>query len=158
MQRFFNKIKKGENPNDCWIWIGGIRGKCGYGAFKLRGKTISAHRLSFELEYGRIPDGLLIMHTCDNRRCVNPLHLLLGDFSTNAQDAYIKGRMIPPKSNSKGKPSPLLGHTSEFIQSLKEAIRNRHKENKTLMQISLDFNVKYQFVRDVSCGKICKNI
>ena len=58
----------------CWEWIGPITSR-GYGAFYANKKLIYAHRFSFELFIGKIPDGLQIDHLCKNVRCVNPGHL-----------------------------------------------------------------------------------
>ena len=69
--RFFSKIDK---TNSCWNWIGSIQND-GYSAFWLHGKSISAHRLSYELFIGKIPNDMVIDHLCRNRKCVNPKHL-----------------------------------------------------------------------------------
>ena len=90
MKRFFDKIEKTDT---CWIWKAGLRGKTGYGAFKLNSKVIDAHRVSYELHHGVIPDGVYVCHTCDNRKCVNPDHLFLGTAKDNWQDGFDKNRI-----------------------------------------------------------------
>lgn len=96
--RFYKKFDIGQ---DCWNWTAGLRGKSGYGAFKYKGKVLDAHRLSYKLHKGEIPEGLLVCHTCDNRRCVNPDHLWLGSYRDNWMDAVTKGRASNPMNQDK---------------------------------------------------------
>ena len=72
-ERFFNKIFIAD-LDGCWLWAGTIEHN-GYGRIKGINKNMFAHRLSYNLFKGMIPDGLQIDHLCRNRRCVNPEHL-----------------------------------------------------------------------------------
>jgi hypothetical protein len=69
--RFFRRVAYAETG--CWLWIGHASG--GYGRIRIEGIRVQAHRFSYELFVGRIPDGLQLDHLCRNRLCVNPDHL-----------------------------------------------------------------------------------
>lgn len=88
-ERFMLRVRKTES---CWVWTGRARCKQGYGAFSIGNKERLAHRVSYEHFNGWIPEGKLVLHRCDNTRCVNPEHLFLGTHSDNLRDAYSKGR------------------------------------------------------------------
>jgi hypothetical protein len=85
---FWNRIEKTET---CWLWRGGIMAN-GYGRLSVKRKTVKVHRLSWELHFGPIPDGLHVCHKCDVRHCVNPDHLFLGTAGDNVRDCWSKGR------------------------------------------------------------------
>ena len=89
-ERFWDKVNK-AGPDDCWEWQAGI-GANGYGSFRLEGKTLTAQRASYLFNVGEIPEGQIIRHKCDNRRCVNPDHLEVGTYSQNNQDAVNRKR------------------------------------------------------------------
>lgn len=69
--RFWQKVRRGEG---CWEWTG-MRTANGYSQFKINRRRVYAHRFSYELQVGPIPEGLHIDHLCRNRGCVNPAHL-----------------------------------------------------------------------------------
>lgn len=98
--RLRKHFTQGE-PDQCWLWQGACRGSFngGYGVIGAGGKgarLVAAHRLSYELYRGAIPEGLYVLHTCDTPRCVNPAHLFTGTNSDNMKDAYRKGRKLAP--------------------------------------------------------------
>jgi hypothetical protein len=83
-----------EPNSGCWLWLGTERGSNGYGAIKVDGSLIQAHRYSWQLHKGQIPAGSLVCHSCDVPACVNPNHLFLGDHQANSDDKYRKGRAL----------------------------------------------------------------
>jgi hypothetical protein len=89
LKRFMSHVEKADSG--CWLWRGGQNGE-GYGMFHRAGRNKVAHRASWELHRGPIPRGTLVRHDCDNRLCVNPDHLLLGDHWENVQDMVDRGR------------------------------------------------------------------
>ena len=79
--------------DDCWEWTGTRRnGKWNYGLAQIHGKTWRAHRLSYILHIGPIPERMQVCHHCDNPPCINPAHLFLGTNADNVHDCMRKGR------------------------------------------------------------------
>ena len=117
-QRFLGKFQT-QGIHDCWNWTAAILpGKNGgYGAFKVGAdcimNTIRAHRYSYFYHFGINPRRRCVLHTCDNRKCVNPNHLFLGSRADNADDMCKKGRQC------RGESRPLSKLTDDAVRSIR---------------------------------------
>jgi hypothetical protein len=152
MERFWNKVEKTET---CWNWVGAKRH--GYGVIKINHKSISTHRFSYEINIGQIPEGLLVCHSCDNPSCVNPDHLFLGTYSDNMIDARNKERLVIPIGVRFQEGHDAFNaslKSDESIALIKNAIQSRG--SKSLKQLSIELNIKYQLLRDINCGRVYK--
>lgn len=87
-ERFLAKVEKTDS---CWLWRGWTGGD-GYGRTAAEGRSAIAHRVSYQLFNGEIPEGLIVRHTCDTPACVRPDHLILGTSKDNAEDIVRHGR------------------------------------------------------------------
>ena len=97
-ERFFARIDT-IDPDVCWEWRKSDRARFGYGRLRMfeDGRQVGrpmAHRVSWELFRGPIPDGMYVLHRCDNPPCVNPDHLFLGTKGDNNRDTFRKGRNL----------------------------------------------------------------
>jgi hypothetical protein len=89
-ERFWLHFKKTKG---CWLWTGNTIKK--YGVLKSRNKWVLAHRISWAVHNGPIPQGLCVLHKCDQPACVRPSHLFLGTRRDNVLDMNRKGRRRP---------------------------------------------------------------
>jgi len=99
-QRFMDKCLP-VTESGCWIWDatpGSV-----YGLFWLNGRNEHAHRASWILHNGPIPNGKWVLHTCDVKGCVNPNHLYLGDHKQNTKDAVDRCRMSSGDAHRKAR-------------------------------------------------------
>lgn len=98
LDNFWAKVDKSPHPKGCWVWTASVNIK-GYGQTAYRQRMCGAHRMSYVIHNGLIPEGMLICHHCDNRVCVNPTHLFIGTAQDNSTDMKEKGRSaLGPKN------------------------------------------------------------
>lgn len=128
--RFWEMVEKGA-PDECWEWKGQRDTKTNYGLISICNWPYLAHRISYLIEHGSIDPDLLIMHSCDNRICVNPHHLSQGTHADNSQDAWIKGRLQKGERNGMAKLS-----SEQVIE-----IRNRRCQGESLASIASKYGV-----------------
>lgn len=148
--RFWANVCRTGDLFSCWEWSG-ARLDNGYGKMTPTGKagSIGAHRVSWEIHFGPIPEGLFVCHHCDNRRCVRPDHLFLGTPADNQADAAEKGRR------------PLgEGHAnSKLNDEAVRAIRTLHAAGGiTGKQLAQQFGVTPQTICDVLKRKIWRHV
>ena len=146
-QRFWDKVER-DSRDHCWIWNG--HRQRGYGRLHIHKKLFLAPRVSWVLHYGDIPEGKLVLHSCDNPPCVNPLHLFLGTPLTNAEDRGAKGRHSY-KSRNKGEDHPRAILTNRTVSE----IRARHvvKQYGILKQLAQEFGVSKGTIKAVVSGR-----
>jgi len=131
--------------DDCFEWNKSYTND-GYGQTTVHYKNWRTHRLSYSLFYGPIPDGLLVCHSCDNKKCLNPLHLFVGTVKDNALDASKKGLICGELSSSN-----IL--TEELIWKLCDEIINT---NSTIFELATKFDISHHTIRDLLKAKTWK--
>lgn len=109
-------------PDDgCWNWCKVTNGD-GYGQLKVSGRMVYAHRLAYELAVGEIPHGMLILHSCDNPRCINPAHLSVGSQSQNMKECSQRGRARIPKPVMHGEDNGAAKLRADDVLSIRKLL------------------------------------
>lgn len=149
-ERFWSYVSKN---GQCWEWTGGKSPK-GYGLFYDGAKQVPAHRFAYQIASGKIPDGLLVCHHCDNRGCVRPAHLFTGTAKDNMQDAISKGR-VGNGRNPRGESCKSSKLSTDAVRRIKASYR---AGQKTQTQLGIENNVSQVLISRVICGKAWAHI
>lgn len=129
-------------PNGCLEWIKGTDSN-GYGQACLRGRHILAHRLAYEVWVGPIPDGLHVLHRCDNPPCGEPTHLFLGTQSDNSKDRHAKGRTRTGVSR---------GSLNGCAKLSDEQVAEIRRDVRTQRQIAAEYKVSQRTITKIKRG------
>lgn len=144
--RFWKKVGP-PNERGCREWIPSDLASGGYGRFPMAGKRPSAHRIAWLLTNGKIPNGLWVLHVCDNPRCCNPGHLFLGTPNDNVQDMVSKKRhtfgdihpfRIKGAAHMVGSKSHKAKLTEEKVIEIRERYAN---EETTCAKLAAEYGV-----------------
>lgn len=152
-ERFWSAV---DRSGECWAWVKATNAY-GYGHFAIRHGTVKrAHRYAWELINGPIPKGLYVLHSCDNRRCVNPAHLRLGTQADNIRDCLSRGRF----ALHLGEHSGMAKLTNQdVIEIRRRYVRGtKGRSNPTTAQIAADFGVTIETVHNVGKRKTWRHL
>lgn len=170
IKEFLNRISFDESG--CWLWKG-WKYNFGYGGFSFKGKNILAHRASYTIFNGPIPEGLFVCHHCDVRACVRPDHLFSGTAKDNCHDMMKKGRnmhKVCPWTLARGDRNGTRTKPQNFRKGEKvewhkltdadivEIRRLYHEVGLSGPKIAQRYNVIYQTIYKIVLGYIWKHI
>lgn len=137
-ERFESKIMP-EPMSGCWLWLSAVKNENHpYGQFSIGNKKHLAHRLSYQLYKGPIPEGFSVCHNCDNPNCVNPDHLFLGTHGDNMKDMIKKGRGNKARGSSGGR--------AILSEDDVEKIRLEHSNGATKTSLGRKYGVDHSTI------------
>lgn len=146
--RFWNKARI-AGRDDCWEWLRS-KDSGGYGMVGVSGKNVKAHRVSWMLTHGEIPEGKCILHKCDNRLCINPRHLFVGTQQENIRDMVSKKRQHHPVGERNPKAKLTECDVRKIIQMKSTGMTN--------IRIALHFGVSESMIEFVIKRKCWKHV
>lgn len=143
-ERFWAKV---ERSGECWVWTAmRFRNKQGqptYGGAVVDGRLRTAHRVVWEMLYGPIPAGLMVLHTCDNPPCVRPSHLMLGTHYRNMEQMVARRRFV----------HGLRHHSNRLTEAQVREIKHRLALGQSIRDMAAEFGVTYSAIYLIANGK-----
>lgn len=141
-----------RSDNECWNWIAGVisLNGDGYGSYSLKhDRTIQAHRMAYILSKGPIPDGLWVLHTCNNGLCCNPNHLKIGTPTENSQYMVKCGR-----NGNKKLTEDQIREIHKLAKDMKK-VSGRRKRHETIAKM---FGISRTYISNIVTGKTWRYI
>lgn len=141
MERFIPEPNSG-----CWLWLGPVNWD-NYGTMTLRGRGIGAHRFSWLIHRGQIPEGMRVLHKCDVRCCVNPDHLFLGTQIDNIHDMIAKNRHRGPR-----------GRNNRHVKLTEDQVRLIRKSSEPQKDLAARFKVTGGLISMIRTRTVWKHL
>jgi len=136
-----------KTPQGCWLWQARCKKRGGYGILRRGTKEYLAHRISWQIQNGPIPKGMMVCHRCDVPACVNPAHLFLGTALDNNRDRALKGR----SSSRAGESAPCSKLTAQAVLDIRASLMSSR-------QLALRYGVGEGAISRVKSGRTWKHI
>ena len=142
---FWEKVRKLDGENSCWLWTG-ARNENGYGWITVyengKQRFYFVHKVSYEWEYGDIPEGHIVRHQCDIPLCVRPSHLITGTYKDNSNDMIERGRHV--------------GNRLITFDDVLD-IRLKRARGEDTRKLAKEYNLSPQHISNICTGKYWPN-
>lgn len=138
--RFWSKVER-RGADECWPWRAAIH-PGGYGMLGVKHRPFLTHRVSWAIANGPIPDGMCVLHRCDNPPCVNPAHLFLGTQGDNMADKVLKGRQQRGES----------AYNTKYPDETIRTVRRLRAAGVSLQSIESQTGVRRGYLRNLVSG------
>lgn len=132
-RRFDNRYEIDEETG-CWEWTGYVKEQTGYGEMSVNAESEGAHRISYRLHNGEIPEGSWVLHKCHNPPCVNPDHLYAGDVRDNVKDAIEEGSFHHDGQMKRGEENRHAKLTEDDVRNIRSQYESSGKTMSDLAE------------------------
>lgn len=146
---FWARVDRSGGPDACWPYTGGING-AGYGSCWWRRRYMDGHCVAWSIANGPIARGVVIRHTCDNRKCCNPTHLLSGTHHDNAMDKIRRGRDNPRRGSRH--------RAAKLNENQVREIRRRNAAGEGQRALGREFGLSSGSMNKVVSGKTWRHV